>query len=173
MWEGTLNNIHKLAETSPLRAIDSINSILLKDTTLDSGSIFDLNFMKGDMYYNIDSFQKALSVFSSSGLSSPKIFAARAGAYVKLKQFDNAQKDLIKAAEMNYDYNWNVGNLYEILGQQDSALFVYNKLYQRDSVIYIQCKKRIDELKGVKPKLMKELIFRDRERKVISFNSIK
>lgn len=172
LWEATINNIYELAELFPLNAVDSINNLLLNDTTLNSGKRFDLNFVKGDIYYNIDSLQNALSVFSSSDLSFPKILAARAGVYVKLKQFDNAQKDLMKAAEMNYEYNWNIGNLYEILGQPDSAVLVYHKLYERDSVIYFQCKNRIVELRSDSPNLLKELSFRDRERKVILMNGI-
>ena len=127
--------------------------------------------LKGDIYYRVDSLHKAIDEFSASArgqnFTSPKLLAARAGVYVKLKKFDTSFFDLQKAAEINYDYYWNVGNYYEIVGQKDSAISNYQKLYLRDTVVYKECKKRIEELNKKKPKLLKQLIYRDRDRNVI------
>ena len=93
-----------------------------------------------------------------------KLFA---GVYIKLKQFDNAFKDLTNAAEVNQGYNWNIRNYYEIIGRKDSAILSYQKLYHQDTVVYKKCLDRIIELEKGKPKLFKELIYEDRERLVL------
>jgi tetratricopeptide (TPR) repeat protein len=167
-WEKVIDSIYKLADTNKNSSILAINSIILNDTNLNSGNLFDLYFIRGNLYYRIDSLQRAFQDFSQGqNYSSPKMLAARAGVYIKLKQFDNAFKDLTKAAEVNYDYNWNVGNYYEIIGRKDSAILSYQSLYNHDTIIYKKCIDRIIELKKDKPKLFKELIYYDRERKLL------
>jgi hypothetical protein len=175
-WEKVIDSIYKLADTDKLLSIRAINDIMLNDTNLNSGNLFDLYFIRGDLYYRIDSLQRALQDFSAfdkgQNYSSPKMLAARAGVYIKLKQFDNAFKDLTKAAEVNHIYNWNVGNYYEIIGRKDSAILSYQNLYHQDTVIYKMCLDRIIELGKNKPKLFKELIYNDRERKVLLMHGV-
>ncbi|HEX9503488.1 MAG TPA: hypothetical protein VF974_04180 [Patescibacteria group bacterium] len=100
--------------------------------------------------------------------AGPKYLAARAGAYLKRKMPDSAFVDLIKAAEINYDYKWNLGNYYEVIGKRDSALINYTWLYNEDSVVYKFCKQRINELEKRHPKVLTEL-YTDRDRKVLLF----
>ncbi len=175
-WEKVIDSIYKLADTDKILSIQAINEIMVNDTNLNSGNLYDLYFIRGDLYYQIDSLQKALQDFSENDrgerFSSPKMLAARAGVYIKLKQFDNAFKDLTKAAEVNHGYNWNVGNYYEIIGRKDSAILSYQKLYHQDTVIYKMCLDRVIELEKDKPKLFKELIYNDRERKVLLMHGV-
>ncbi|MEJ7736120.1 MAG: hypothetical protein WKF97_01735 [Chitinophagaceae bacterium] len=175
-WEKVIDSIYKLAETDKLLSIRAINDIMVSDTNLNSGNLFDLYFIRGDLYYQIDSLQRALQDFSAfdegQNYSSPKMLAARAGVYIKLKQFDNAFKDLTSAAEVNHGYNWNVGNYYEIIGRKDSAILSYQKLYHLDTVVYKKCLDRIMELEKDKPKLFKELIYDDRERMVLLMHGV-
>jgi len=170
-WETIVDSIYKLADTNKISSLKTVDNLILNDTTLNSEKINELHFIKGDIYYCVDSFHKAIDEFSASergqNFVSPKLLAAKAGAYINLKNFDSSLFDLKKAAEINYDYYWNVGNYYEIVGKKDSAISNYQKLYLRDTTIYRDCKKRIEELNKNKPKLLKELIYRDRERKII------
>ena len=175
-WEKVIESIYKLADTNKLLSIRAINNIMVNDTNLNSGNLFDLYFIRGTLYYNIDSLQRALQDFSTfdkgQNYSSPKMLAARAGVYIKLKQFDNAFKDLTNAAEVNHGYNWNVGNYYEIIGRKDSAILSYQKLYRQDTLVYKKCLDRIIELEKIKPKLFKELIYDDRERMVLLIHGV-
>jgi tetratricopeptide (TPR) repeat protein len=175
-WEKTIDSIYNLADTDRLLGIRAINDIMAKDTKLNSRNLFDLYFIRGGLYFRSDSLQKALQDFSENDrgerFSSPKMLAARAGVYIKLKQFDKAFKDLSKAAEVNHSYNWNVGNYYEIIGRKDSAILSYQNLYHKDTVIYKMCLDRITELEKNKPKLFKELIYTDRERKVLLMHGV-
>ncbi len=175
-WESLRDGLYKMGSTNKITTINVIDSLLKNDTSFGSMEISELHFIKGDIYYSIDSLQKAIDEFTSSGqvveMRSPKHLAARAGAYIKLKQFDNAIEDLKIAAEINYDYFWNMGNYYEIIGKKDSAIYYYNRLYSENISVYKYCNDRILELKSPKTKLLTELIFHDRERMVILMKGV-
>jgi tetratricopeptide (TPR) repeat protein len=170
-WEKTIKDINILAGRNQRLAINRIDSFLQFDTTLNTEKYYDLHFMKGNIYYSIDNLKEAIEEFSLAGQSvrfeNPKILAAKAGAYLKLKQFDTALNKLTQAAEINYDYYWNIGNYYEIVGQRDSAINNYERLYKHDTSTYKYCEDRIAELKKNKPHFLTELIYKDRERKVL------
>jgi tetratricopeptide (TPR) repeat protein len=106
-------------------------------------------------------------------MEMPKDLAARAGAYLKLKQYNMALADLKKAASINHYYLWNIGNYYEVIENKDSAISCYIELYVKDTVVYKYCKDRVSELKNPKTKLFKELVYRDRERLVILMQGVK
>ena len=175
-WEKVIDSISKLADNDKILSIQAINKILINKSNLDYQKLFDLYFIRGNLYYSIDSLQKALQDFSTfdkgQDYSPPKMLAARAGVYIKMKRFDNAFKDLTKAAEINQGYIWNVGNYFEIIGRKDSAIFNYQKLYYQDTTIYKMCLDRIIELEKKNPKLLKEIIFNDRERQMILMHGI-
>ena len=97
----------------------------------------------------------------------PNAWQARAGAYLKEKMPDSALADLNKAVGMNYDYEWNLGNYYEIMGEKDSAIAKYSSLYKEDSVVYAFCRQRIKALEAKHPQLLTELIYNDRKRVVV------
>jgi tetratricopeptide (TPR) repeat protein len=174
-WENKIDSIIKLGDTNRLLAIQAIDSIIQYDT-LSASKIFDLHFLKGDLYYQIDSFTKAINEFSLAELdniTSPKILAAKAGPHIKLKEYDLALNELRQAADINYDYYWNIGNYFEIGGQKDSALSNYQKLYNENKTVYKYCGDRIEELKKSKSILLTELIYRDRERIVMLMHGVK
>jgi len=174
-WENKIDSIIKLADTNRLLAIQAIDSIMQYDT-LGASKIFDLHFLKGNLYYQIDSLTKAIDEFSLAELrdvTSPKILAAKAGAHIKLKEYDLALNELRQAADINYDYYWNIGNYFEIRGQKDSALSNYQKLYDENKTVYKYCGDRIEELKHNKSKLLTELVYRDRERIVFLMYGVK
>ena len=175
-WENKIDSIIKLADTNQLLAIQAIDSIIQYDTLHGTTKKFDLHFLKGDFYYQIDSFTKAIDELSLAGLkdfASPKILAAKAGAHIKLEEYDLALSELRQAADINYDFYWNIGNYFEIRGQKDSAVSNYQKLYSKDTAVYKYCGDRIEELKHNKSKLLTELVYMNRERFVIKMHGVK
>jgi tetratricopeptide (TPR) repeat protein len=169
--ERLIDSLERLVNSNQAIGIRSINNIIAQDSLYNSSTIKELHFIKGNIYYNIDSLDKAIEEFSLAGgrdiLYSPKYLAARAGAYIKNKHFDKAFEDLTKAAALNHAFNWNIGNYYEIIGQKDSAISMYKQLYLKDENVYSYCKDRINQLKEENPKLLTELLFKHRERKYI------
>jgi tetratricopeptide (TPR) repeat protein len=175
-WENKIDSIIKLADTNHLLAIHAIDSIIQYDTIFGSIKNSELHFLKGDFYYQIDSFTKAIDEFSLAELenfASPKILAAKAGAHIKLREYDLASNELRQAANINYDYYWNIGNYFEIRGQRDSALSNYQKLYDKNKTVYKYCGDRIKELKNSKSRLLTELIYRDRKKVVMLMHGVK
>lgn len=173
--ENKIDSIIKLADTNPLLAIQVIDSIIQYDTILGTTKNSELHFLKGDFYYQVDRFAKAIDEFSLAELmnaASQKILAAKAGAHLKLKEYDLALNELKQAADINYDYYWNIGNYYEIRGQKDSALINYQKLYNHDTTVYEFCGERIKELKHNESKPLTELVYRNRERFIILMHGI-
>jgi tetratricopeptide (TPR) repeat protein len=61
----------------------------------------------------------------------PRSLGHRAQAYTALKMFDSATADLKECANMNYDYNKDLGFIYEKAGLRDSAI-KYFKLFLTD-----------------------------------------
>lgn len=175
-WENIVDSLYKLADINQTTAFREIDHLITDDTSLDRHKISELHFIKGDIYYRIDSLQKALTEFTTSGqeynMGTPKDLAARAGVFLKLKQYYNAFADLSKATEINYDYFWNLGNYYEVIGNKDSATSCYNRLYNHDTTTYKFCLDRINELKNPKTKLLTELVYRDRKRMVILMKGV-
>ncbi len=173
-WEKLVDSLYKMADTNRSASLHAIDNIISNDNFLDRQKVSELHFIKGDIYYRVDSLKQSVSEFIAAtnryDLESPKILAARAGAYIKLEQYDKALADLNRAAEINYDYFWNLGNYYEVIGNRDSALSCYNRLYNHNTTTYRFCQDRVSALKNPKTKLFTELFYRDRERIVILFN---
>jgi len=176
-WESLVDSLYNMADTNQMAAFQAINNLMSNDTSLDRYDISDLHFIMGDIYYHIDSCQKSISEFTMAeqdiNFDAPKILAARAGAYLKLKQYDNAFDDLNNAADINYDYLWNIGNYFEIRGERDSAIFYYRKLYNEDTTYYKFCLERADSLKKGEIKTLTKLIYRDRKRVVLLMRTVK
>ena len=175
-WENLVNSIYKTADTNLIAGFLIIDSLIFNDTSLDKHKISDLHFIKGDIYFRIDSLEESVAEFTISGekynMRAPKVLAARAAAYIKLKQYDCAYADLREAAKINYDYFWNIGNYYEVISNKDSAISYYTRLYNQDTIIYGFCQDRIKELMNPKTKLLTELIYRDRDRMVFLMKGV-
>ncbi len=167
-WDNLIDSIYKIADTNRTLSFDKLDHLINYDNSLDKFKLSELHFVKGDIYYRIDSFRNAVEEYTlatePSKQGTPKELEARAGAYIKLKQFDKAFSDLTTASKMNYEFLWSVGNYYEIINKKDSAIACYNRLYWRDSVNCKEGKERVIELKKTNPKLLTELIFRSRQR---------
>jgi tetratricopeptide (TPR) repeat protein len=165
-WEKFVDSVYTIADSNLESAINLIDQKMVTES--NTNRLFDLHFIKGDIYYVYDSISKAVTEFTEAMPSEyeiyPKCLAARAGAYVKQKKCDRALYDLNRAITGNHDYLWNLGNYYEVARQKESAIDCYNKLYQYDTIIYKYCSVRINELQQKNPKLLDELVYKDRER---------
>lgn len=170
-WENFLDSLYQLAEVNPDDALSTLDNAILNDASLDQHQIYELHFVKGDIYYGIDSLEMAISQFNIAGqeykIETPKILAARAGAFLKLRQYENARTDLYEASEINHGYLWNVGNFYEVTGLRDSAISCYTRLYKYDTVTYKYSMDRATVITKPSAELMNELEYRDRNRTVI------
>lgn len=170
-WEHLIDSIYKLADTNHIASLAAIDALLAHDTALSGKKFSDLHFIKGDIYCRLDSAEKSLDEFARAGqvydVNAARILAARAGALLKLRRYNDALADLNTAAELNAAYLWNLGNYYEIIGNRDSAIACYTQLYTRDTVSYKFCLDRVNDLKNPKTAPLKELIYRDRERKML------
>ena len=163
LWENLKKSFYRLADSNSAVAINEIDKNINNNKSLDRFQISELYFIKGDIYYKIDSFQLSLDAFSNCLVrGAPKYLAAEAGSYIGLKRYHEAFADLTDAASINWDYQWNLGNYYEIVGKKDSAIFFYRQLYSRDTKIYKRCNDRINELSDPNEKLYTKLIFTDR-----------
>ena len=170
--EHFIRGFYEVAETDKLRAISMIDARLKKED--DISFIKKLHFYKGDLLYQMDSAEQAVTEFNRSfpttSLIHPGPLVARAGAYIKLKRYHEASKDIEAAISVNNSYLWNLGNYYEVVKKKDSAIYYYNKLYLDDTIVYRYCRDRIEELKSPETKLFTELVFRDRKRFVLIIN---
>ena len=165
-WDDFVDSLGKLADTNSTLAL-SVLKKTMNAKSLTGRQFAELRCIRGEIYYDIDSFQNAINEFSialqSMNFSSPKELAARAGAYIKLEHFDSAFQDLMYASEINYDYLWNLGNCYEVIENRDSAISCYQRLYSHDTSYYKFCHDRIVELNS-NAKLYTELHYRDRKK---------
>lgn len=160
-WDSIINNIYEISKRDKKLAYQKVDLLILNNPQLDEFKIQDLHFAKGDLLYKNDSLDEAVKEFTKSGINFPTSLTARARAYLKLKQYKECLKDLNKAAEINSDFYWNIGNYYEVVNKKDSALFFYKKLFAHDSVIYRYCGDRIKQLADKKTKPLTELKLED------------
>ncbi len=158
-WDSLIKNIYEVSEQNQTLAYKKIDYIISNNPELEEFDIQDLYFVKGDILYKNNRLNEAIEEFSKSGINSPKSLGARAGAYLKLKEYKKCLSDLNKATEINNEYLWYIGNYYETLNKKDSAIFFYKKLFAHDKVIYKYCDDRIKELESNKTKLFTELKF--------------
>jgi len=162
------NSLDKKSLDSPATVLSTLTR-LIQSHNYSSPHVSDLYFLQGNIYYRIDSFPMAVISYSKADPrgDGPKYLAARAGAYLKEKMPDSALADLVNASRMNFDYKWNIGNYYEIVGEKDSAIANYSWLYHQNSLVYKYCNERIHELEAKHSRHLTELIYHDRDRMVV------
>ena len=97
---------------------------------------------------------------------SPRNKANKAGCYLRLNDSQTAELLVKEASDINYDFNWYLGNLYEALNRRNEAIERYAFLHQKDIAIYAYCNSRIRELEAG-GSLFTGLIYKDRRKKVL------
>jgi len=92
-WEAEYKSLSLLSIDSPIVALNKIELATYSNNT-EKTKLNDLLFLKGNIYYQIDSFEKSVETFSiiDNLNMSPKYLAARAGAYIKLKSISKSTK---------------------------------------------------------------------------------
>ena len=116
-WEEKIERLYKRSDNNLQDGINYDDSLIKNDETLDKWKISNLHTIIGEIYYDFDSIDFALNRFRKTELltfDSPRNKANKAGCYVKMNEYDKAMYLLEQAAEINYDFKWYIGNLYEI-----------------------------------------------------------
>lgn len=165
-----IDSVYTIADSNLLKSIMLIDKKIV-DVSNDERKLYDLFFVKGDIYYKHDSILQSIEVLNKclpdNTPHNPKYLTARAGSYIKLKRYDLAYDDLLAACQSNYNYLWNLGNYYEIIGEKHKANSYYNMLYQKDTITYKYCYIRMEELRKDRAEVLTELDFKDRERLIL------
>lgn len=129
--------------------------ILFVDSILDNMDMMgyekrELLSHTSDVLYKDGQYRYSLNqCFKTDKMSStedPLIYSYKARSYIKIGKKDSAEYLLLKASEINFDFEWLLGNFYEIIGFRDSAIAVYNNLYERSNFHYSYCLDRIDSI---------------------------
>ncbi len=105
--ERVIDSLYGIADTNHLLSIKIIDHLLKTDTSIDRHKKSTLHFIKGDIFYSIDSSQNAIDEFTiagqeySYGWTKRPIALEQGGLYHKLKKLDKAIIDLTKAKDIN------------------------------------------------------------------------
>lgn len=160
-------HLYILSDTNPNQTLKLADSLLEKFTndytstgkTINLNKISDLHFLKGEIFYKQAKYKEAVTEFSFDTLED--ISLGRACARIKLKDFENAHKDLLYRTDMYFGNRLELANYFEIVGNIDSARILYNQLWETDWVRgsnnFAQIPVRQRELNKKKPTLLKEL----------------
>lgn len=169
-WEAKIEELYKRADSNLSFGINYADSLIENDKSLDKWKISNLHAIVGEIYYGTDNIDLALERFQENEaltFDSPRNKANKAGCYVKKGDYDKAIKLLEEAAEVNYDFKWYIGNLYEIQGEPEKAKEEYKYVYQLDTVVYAYCNQRIQELNKNPTQLLTELHYKDRRKRAL------
>jgi tetratricopeptide (TPR) repeat protein len=167
-WDAKIELLYKRSDKNMQDGIDYADSLIKNDKTIDKWKISELHNFAGEIYYDNNQIDKALKRFEvaeSLTFDSPITQANKAGCYTKLGDYKKAMTLLKQASETNSDYQWYIGNLYEIQKNLKKAISQYESLYNQDTVTYSYCKKRILEISKEGKPLMTELNFIDRRKR--------
>lgn len=127
--------IDSLLDTNPELAISFIDKTLKKYP-----NEYFLHVYKGIGLYAIDSFKLADLEFKKSmkigGHEFPKALAYSGFALAELKNYEEAIVQLKKAADSNSDYNYDLGQVYELNENFSKAVKCYNFEIKRIKELY-------------------------------------
>lgn len=169
-WEDKIEKLYELSDRNLQDGVNYADSLIENDQTLDKWKISNLHTIIGEIYYDNDSISLALERFyinETLTFDSPRNKGNKAGCYIKQDNLDKAMTLLEQAAEVNYDFKWYIGNLFEIQGEPEKAILEYQYVYQRDTAVYSYYNERIQELKNNPDQLMTELYYKDRRKRTL------
>lgn len=169
-WEAKIEELYERADSNLSFGVNYADSLIGNDGSLDKWKICNLHTIVGEIYYENDSIDRALERFlinESLTFDSPRNKANKAGCYVIQGDYDKAMMLLEEAAEVNYDFKWYIGNLYEIQGEPEKAKQEYQYVYQRDTVVYDYYNQRIKELNNNPDQLLTKLYYKDRRKRTL------
>lgn len=164
-YDSAISNLYNIAETNKFTAITIADSLIKKyeieDTVIyDKGTVKNLHYFKGEMYYLTNDFTNALKEFSYDTIWEGNAIC-RASVYVKLNKPKEAYKSLLSVGKGFYlhDYVW--GNYYEVIKDKDAALKIYEKIKIDKSIkhyaYYKLSVERIEALTKSTPSFLNEI----------------
>jgi len=169
-WEDKIEELYKRADRNLKEGVNYADSLIDNDKSLDKWKVSNLHVIVGEIYYDKDSIDSALERFQkneSLSFDSPRNKANKAGCYVKQGDYGKAMKLLEQAADVNHDFKWYIGNLYEIQGELEKAILEYDYVYQQNTNVYDYYNQRIQKLKNNPDQLMTELQYKDRRKRTL------
>lgn len=171
-WEAKIEELYQLADSNLSSGVKYADSLIENDRSLDEWKISNLHSIIGQLYYETNNIDLALERFQENEaltFDSPGNKANKAGCYVKQGDYDKAMTLLEQAAEVNYDFKWYIGNLYEIQGEPEKAKEEYRFVYHKDTAVYSSYNQRIQELSNNPDQLLTELYYKDRRKRTLLF----
>jgi tetratricopeptide (TPR) repeat protein len=118
----------------------------------------------GEVLYDANNINLAMERFERDSSRSPRILSNVAGCLVKEGDYEEALILLREASSANQSYNWLIGNLQEVMGNKDSAIFYYQTLYDSDSIPLDYSLDRISTVNSSDYTQLKELLYRKRRK---------
>ncbi|UTW62661.1 hypothetical protein KFE98_00455 [bacterium SCSIO 12741] len=167
-WDSKIQELYRRSDANLKDGVIYADSLIENDKSLDDSKVSILHAIVGEIYYDNDSIALAMERFQLNELltfDSPRNQANKAGCYIKQGDFDKAMALLAQAAEVNPDFKWYIGNLYEIQGNPEKAISEYQYVYQQDTVVYSFYYQRIQELENNPDQLLTELYYKDRRKR--------
>ena len=158
--EVIISNFYRLVDSNHQAGTEFMDSIILYGG-FGSNDRMIFNWIVGEVNYDVDSIDLALARFDTSSMESPRNLANIAGCLVKKSKYSEALVLLRKAARINLSYDWYVGNVQEIIGNKDSAIFLYKSLYDEDPEVYHYCNEQIIKIKDPHYKRPKFIEYRN------------
>ena len=159
--EAVISNFYRLVDLNLKVGTEYMDSIILYGG-FGANDRMVFHWIVGEVFYDVDSIDLALARFDTSSMKSPRNLANIAGCFVKKSKYSEALFLLRKAASINISYDWYVGNVQEIIGNNDSAILLYKSLYDEDSAVYHYCDEQLIKMKGPDYKSPKFIEFIDR-----------
>lgn len=168
-WE-IEDRIDSLIKTDPYLAVDYMRNKIDANQDFTDNKLSWAYCLKGDAWYasgNIDSAKRSYEIADQLRTTiSPALDSRIAGCLLKQHEFDESLCLLSRAANINYDFYWHLGNYYEVVGLVDSALLYYDRLYEENHEVYRYCHERAEQLrKNKNVKLMEEIEYVEKRQK--------
>lgn len=149
--------VDSFAYYDPKRAISLIDKL-----QIEYPSSTELQANLGVAYYYLDSFEKSIfhfeKVLDMRGWDVPFYLGNIAECQIKLEDYEGAIESFKKASERDYSYWINIAQVYENIGDLNSAVDYLNKYLERkrrnapmiETVpFYIRVKGKVDSLQMV------------------------
>lgn len=130
-----LPQLDTLVFTDPslaISTIDNLQSIHPEDV--------ELTFLKGIAYANSDSFLLSINEFEKSmklaGYEHADGLFNIALSRINMNEYDSAITVLNKAVELDWRYYYDLGDVYELKGDDENAILYYQKYIEKMEDIY-------------------------------------
>ena len=157
-WLELKENIKNKIATDSIGGISFLDSLIESKKRYTNYQKIELLLFSWEILYELEAYQLALEqcikATKLSKLKDPLNMIYQAGSYTQLGNFDSAKKIIIEATEYSPQYNWLLGNLYEVIKEKELAIQQYEQLYKSDTIRFHFCVERIKEIESGTPLLL-------------------